>query len=147
MTREIREHGQRVGFEAIGLGGRSCHPRSRPVSARPVSVGRYGVEPDRLVPLIEEELDRPPGTVDAYLIDEIGKMECHCPQFIAAMSRLLEDRFHSWRPSLFAAAVSSPRSRNALTCRLVEVTHANRQTLPAQIAAWVNQHTAQANTP
>jgi nucleoside-triphosphatase len=27
--------------------------------------------------------------VDAYLIDESGKMECHCPQFIEAIRRLL----------------------------------------------------------
>src|SRR6516162_11917397 len=88
LTLELREHGQRVGFEAVGLGGRRAilaHVRFR----SPVSVGRYGVEPDRLLPLIEEELVRPPGSVDAYLIDEIGKMECHCPQFILAMRRLL----------------------------------------------------------
>lgn len=57
LTVELREHGQRVGFEAMGLGGRSAilaHVRFR----SPVSVGRYGVEPDRLVPLIEEELVR-----------------------------------------------------------------------------------------
>ena len=76
LTLELREHGQRVGFEAVGLGGRRvilAHVRFRSL----VSVGRYGVEPDRLIPLIEEELDRTPGTVDAFLIDEIGKMECH----------------------------------------------------------------------
>ena len=32
LTLELREHGQRVGFEAVGLGGSACHPRSRPVS-------------------------------------------------------------------------------------------------------------------
>jgi nucleoside-triphosphatase len=86
LTLELREHAQRVGFEAVGLGGHRAilaHVRSR------VSVGRYGVEPDRLIPLIELELDRPPGTVNAYLIDEIGKMECHCSQFISAIRRLL----------------------------------------------------------
>ena len=75
LTVEVREHGQRVGFEAIGLGGRRAilaHVRIR----SPLAVGRYGVEPGRLVPLIDEELVRPPGTVDVYLIDEIGKMEC-----------------------------------------------------------------------
>ena len=84
LTRELREHGQRVGFEAVGLGGRRvilAHVRFRSL----VSVGRYGVEPDRLIPLINEEMVRPPGSVDAYLIDEIGKMECHCPQFVATM--------------------------------------------------------------
>src|SRR5208282_43792 len=47
LTLELREHGQRVGFEAVGLGGRRvilAHVRFRSL----VSVGRYGVEPDRL---------------------------------------------------------------------------------------------------
>src|SRR5215470_13894081 len=70
LTLELREHGQRVGFEAVGLSGRRAllaHARIR----SPLAVGRYGVESGRLVPLIEEELVRPPETVDAYLIDEI----------------------------------------------------------------------------
>src|SRR5271157_3165466 len=89
LTLELREHGQRVGFEAVGLGGLRvilAHVRFRSL----VSVGRYAVEPDRLIPLIEEELDRTPGTVDAFLIDEIGKMECYCPQFMEEVCRLLE---------------------------------------------------------
>ena len=90
LTLELREHGQRVGFEAVGLGGRRvilAHVRFR----SPISVGRYGVEQDHLDPLIDEELVRPPGTVDAYVIDEIGKMECHSPRFIEAVRRLLEE--------------------------------------------------------
>ena len=31
--------------------------------------------------------------------------------------------------------------------QIVDVTQANRQALPEQIAAWVKQHTPQANTP
>ena len=146
LTLELREHGQRVGFEAVGLGGHRAilaHVRYRSL----VSVGRYGVEPDRLVPLIEEELNRPLGTVDAYLIDEIGKMECHCPQFIEAVSRLLLGPVPlvatiALRGSGFIAEV-----KNRPDVQIVEVTNGNRQTLPEQIAAWVKQHTGQANTP
>jgi hypothetical protein len=54
-------------------------------------VGRYGVEPERLIPLINDEMVRPPGSVDVYLIDEIGKIECHCPQFIDSAHDLLPD--------------------------------------------------------
>src|SRR3954453_1070909 len=69
LTLELRERGQRVGFEAGGLGSRrAILPHVRFLS--PVSVGRYGIEPDHLVPLIEEVLNRPLGSVDAYLIDE-----------------------------------------------------------------------------
>jgi nucleoside-triphosphatase len=88
LTVELREHGQRVGFEAVGLNGRRgilAHVGFR----SPVPVGRYGVEPDRLLPLIDEELDRPAGSADAFLIDDIDKMECHCPQFVTTMRRLL----------------------------------------------------------
>jgi nucleoside-triphosphatase len=146
LTLELREHGQRGGFEAVGLGGRRAilaHVRFR----SPVSVGRYGVEPDRLVPLIQEELVRPPGSVDAFLIDEIGKMECRCPQFVATMSRLLGEPVPvvatiALRGGGFIAEVKQRRD-----VQIVEVTQANRGELPAQIAAWVKESTAQAKTP
>ena len=145
LTLELREHGQRVGFEAVGLGGRRvilAHVRCRSL----VSVGRYCVEPDRLVPLIEEELDRTPGTMDAHLIDEIGKMECHCPQFMEAVCRLLEGPVPlvasiALRGGGFIADV-----KNRPDVQVVEVTQGSQQTLPGQIAAWVKKHMAQANT-
>jgi nucleoside-triphosphatase len=141
LTLELREHGQRVGFEAVGLGGRRAilaHVRFR----SPVAVGRYGVEPDRLLPLIDEELVRPPGSVDGFLIDEIGKMECHCPQFISAMRKLLSEPIPvvatiALRGGGFIAEVKSRPD-----VRIVEVTQANRQALPAQIAAWVKERGA-----
>ena len=110
-------------------------------------MGRYGVEPDRLVPLIEEELTRPLGTVDTYLIDEIGKMECHCPQFIEAIRRLLTE------PVIVVATIALrgggfiAEVKNRPDVQVVEVTQANRQALPGQIAAWVKERTARANTP
>jgi nucleoside-triphosphatase len=123
-----------VGFEAVGLGGRRAilaHVRYRTTN----SVGRYGVEPDRLVPLIEEELNRPLGTVDAYLIDEIGKMECHCPQSVAPMRKLLSEPIPvlatiALRGGGFIAEVKQRRD-----VQILEVTQANRQSLPGQIAA------------
>jgi nucleoside-triphosphatase len=146
LTLELRERGQRVGFEAVGLGGRRvilAHVRFRSL----VSVGRYGVEPDRLVPLIDEELDRTPGTMDAHLIDEIGKMECYCPQFMEAVCRLLGGPVPlvasiALRGGGFIADV-----KNRPDVQVVEVTQGNRQTLPGQIVAWVKKHMAQANTP
>ena len=146
LTVEVREHGQRVGFEAIGLGGRRAilaHVRIR----SPLAVGRYGVEPGRLVPLIDEELVRPPRTVDVYLIDEIGKMECRCPQFISSMRALLGGPV----PVLATVALRGggfiAEVKQRPDVQVVEVTQGNRQTLPVQIAAWVKQHTYQTNTP
>jgi nucleoside-triphosphatase len=146
LTLELREHGQRVGFEAVGLGGRRAilaHVRFR----SPVSVGRYGVEPDRLVPLIEEELVRAPGTVDACLIDEIGKMECHCPKFVATMRRLLGGPIPLVATIALRGGGFIAEVKQRPHVQIVEVTQANRQTLPRQIAAWVKERTAHANTP
>ena len=146
LTLELREHGQRVGFEAVGLGGRRvilAHVRFRSL----VSVGRYGVEPDRLVPLIEEELDRTPGTVDAFLIDEIGKMECHCPQFTEAVCRLLEGPLPLVASIALRGGGFIAEVKNRSDVQVVEVTQGNQDTLPGQIVAWVKQRTAEANTP
>jgi nucleoside-triphosphatase len=146
LTRELREQGQRVGFEAIGLGGHRvilAHVRFRSL----VSVGRYGVEPDRLVPLIIEEMIRPPGTVDTYLIDEIGKMECHCPQFTEAIRRLLEGPVPLVATIALRGGGLIGEVKKRPNVQIVEVTRGNRQTLPGQIAAWVKRHTTQANTP
>jgi len=70
-TQEVRERGQRVGFEIVGLGGQRCllaHVDWR----SHLRVGRYGVEPDRLEPVIEAELGQSPRDVDVYIIDAIG---------------------------------------------------------------------------
>jgi nucleoside-triphosphatase len=146
LTMELREHGQRVGFESVGLGGRRAilaHVQFR----SPVSFGRYGVEPDRLVPLIEEELDRPAGTVDVFLFDEIGKMECHCPQFILAMRRLLSEPVSAVATIALRGGGFIAEVKNRPDVQIVEVTQVNRQALPARIAAWVKERTVRANTP
>jgi nucleoside-triphosphatase len=88
-TREIREADQRTGFEAVTLSGRttllsSIHKKSW------VSVGKYGVDVLGFEELILPELDQNPDEVDVFLIDEIGKMECFCAQFVACMKRLLD---------------------------------------------------------
>jgi len=144
LTVEVREHGQRVGFEAIGLRGRRAilaHVRIR----SPLAVGRYGVEPGRLVPLIDEELVRPPGTVDAYLIDEIGKMECHCPQFIEAIHRLLKGTVPLVATIALRGGGLIAEVKKRPDAQVVDVTQANRQALPGQIAAWVKQNADRAN--
>ena len=146
LTLEIREHGQRVGFEAVGLGGHRAilaHVRFQSL----VSVGRYGVEPHRLVPLINQEMFRPLETVDAYLIDEIGKMECHCQKFTEAIRRLLEGPVPLVATIALRGGGFIAEVKKRPNVHIVEVTNGNRQILPGQIAAWVKQHTAPANTP
>jgi hypothetical protein len=39
---------------------------------------------------VEAELNRQPGDVDAFVVDEIGKMECMSPVFVDAVTRILD---------------------------------------------------------
>jgi nucleoside-triphosphatase len=88
-TQEVRERGRRVGFEIIGLGGQRC-PLAHVDWHSQLRVGRYGVEPARLEPIIQGELGQSPSAVDVYVIDEIGKMECRCVSFVQAVRGVLD---------------------------------------------------------
>ena len=130
-TQEIREQGQQLGFEAVSLSGRRAllaHVRSRSRHR----VGRYGVEAEQLEPLVQEEL---PGTgpVDAYLIDEVGKMELFCPAFVEVVPRLLDGAV----PVVLTVAqkgqglIGQVKARPDV--RLVTVTEANRAGLSEEL--------------
>jgi nucleoside-triphosphatase len=87
--------------------------------------------------MVEAELDRPAGAVDLFVIDEVGKMELLCPEFVRAVPRLLD----GLAPVLATVAV---RGGGLITevkvredVRLVEVTEANREGLPADLERWV----------
>jgi nucleoside-triphosphatase THEP1 len=104
------------------------------------------VEPGRLVPLNEEELVRPPGAVDAYLIDGIARIECQCPQFIWSMRTLLDGPVPLVATVAFRGGAFIAEAKRRPGVRIVEVTQGNRQDLPGLIAAWVKQRTSETNT-
>jgi nucleoside-triphosphatase len=133
-TQEVREYGRRVGFEIVGLGGQRCllahvdwHSQLR--------VGRYGVEPTHLEPIIRAELGQSPGEVDVYVIDEIGKMECLCPSFVEAVRGVVDGP----APVLATIAVKGggliAEVKARPDVRLVTVGPANRDDLPDQLGS------------
>ena len=138
-TRELRERGTRVGFEAVGLsGGRRAllaHVRSRSRHR----VGRYGVEVANLARMVEAELGRPAGGVGLFVIDEVGKMELLCPEFVEAVRRLLDGPV----PVVATVALRGGGLIAAVKARpdvqLVGVTQENRDGLPAELEAWVRE--------
>lgn len=82
-TEEIREGGVRQGFRLVGLDGREgllAHVRH---SSRQ-RVGRYGVD----VAGFEAFLDGL-RLADLVFVDEVGRMECLSPRFVALMRELL----------------------------------------------------------
>lgn len=85
-TREVRQHGRRVGFEIVTLDGQTTL-LSHVDFAGPHRVGRYGVDLDHLHQVALPAMAPTPG-IDLIVVDEIGKMECLSPRFIAAMEEL-----------------------------------------------------------
>jgi nucleoside-triphosphatase len=145
-TQELRENRQRVGFEAIGLSKQRAilaHVESR---SRP-RVGRYGVDPEQLQPLVQIELQKPPDSVDAFLIDEIGKMELLCPAFVEVIPRLLDGT----APVLATVALKGTGLIAGVKSRpdveIQTVTTANRDELPEILEHWVRKRMEPSRAP
>jgi nucleoside-triphosphatase len=135
-TQEMRERGQRIGFEIVGLSGRRvvlAHVRS---SARH-RVGRYGVDLTALEAMVQAELLDEASEANLVVIDEIGKMELTCPSFVEVVPRLLDGSV----PVVATVALHGPGLIAEVKARadvqLVEVAGHNREQLPAGVDAWV----------
>jgi nucleoside-triphosphatase len=85
--------------------------------------------------------------VDAFLIDEIGKMECHCPQFVASMRTLLGTPVPLVATIALRGGGFIAELKNRPDVQIVEVNQANRRALPARIVAWVKENASRPNTP
>jgi nucleoside-triphosphatase len=132
-TEEIRERGRRVGFRAAGLNGGDVILAHVDLVSD-FRVGKYGVNPAALTPLIASELNRLPAAVDLFVVDEIGAMECYSPDFVAAVRRLLDGPSPllatvTLRPGGFPGQAKARRD-----VELFFVSPANRDRLPAELA-------------
>lgn len=130
-TQEIRERGERVGFELIGFDGSSrllAHINIR----NQYRVGKYGVD----ITGFEEYLKTialTKGEISPIIIDEIGKMECFSPLFRDLITKLLES------DCLIIATIAKKGDHFIETIKrrgdvtLYEVTRENRDLLPSQV--------------
>jgi len=120
-----------VGFEIVTLDGQVAwlshvdfpgHQR----------VGKYGVDVEGLHRVALPAMEPVPG-VDLIVVDEVGKMECLSPRFVAAMERL----WVAPVPLLVTVAQKGGRFIAHLKtkpgARLITVTMGNREALPGRI--------------
>ncbi|HET7343442.1 MAG TPA: nucleoside-triphosphatase [Methylomirabilota bacterium] len=134
-TEEIRRRGgERLGFRAVTFEGEAWD-LARVDRPGPPRVGRYGVD----LAVMERLAARlaPDARVDVWLVDEIGKMECLSPAFVAAMRALLDGPVPvvatiALRGGGFIAEV---KRRPGAELRMV--TPATRDALPAAIVTWL----------
>jgi nucleoside-triphosphatase len=139
-TEEIREGGERLGFSLETLDGQKgvlAHVRT----PSPRRVGRYRVDVAALDAVVASALALDP-TTEAYLVDEIGRMECLSPRFVAAVRALLDsDR-------LLVATIAARGSglveeaKRREDVELWTVTRESRDGLAERVLAWLRERGA-----
>ncbi|OLC30791.1 MAG: hypothetical protein AUH81_19310 [Candidatus Rokubacteria bacterium 13_1_40CM_4_69_5] len=141
FTEEIREREQRVGFALVTLRGERAilaHVR-RPGVPR---VGKYGVDVEVLdrvgVPAIHDAVRQRALVV----IDEIGRMEMTSATFRQAVEAALASGVPVLGTILRPAHPWADAIKRHAAVRLIEVTPANRETVPEQLADLVARQAA-----
>lgn len=135
LTEEIREGGLRQGFRLLSLDGKEgtlahvgIHGRNR--------VGRYGVNvKDFETFLADLDLENSDGAL--VFIDEIGKMESMSPLFTSLVRRLLASRKTVVATVALKGGGLIAELKENPDCEIREVTPANRESLPDELARWL----------
>lgn len=136
-TEEIREKGTRQGFRLRGFDGSECVIAHVDFSSR-YRVGKYGVDVAALDEVIERVL-YPRSEIELILVDEIGKMECLSERFVLLMRELLKGETP-------VVATVGRKGEGFITevklrsgCPLWEITRANREAMPQQVVAMLQE--------
>jgi len=134
-TEEIRVGSQRLGFRLETFDGRSVTLAHVDMCSRH-QVGKYRVDVATLDDLVGSALALDP-PAEAYLIDEIGRMECLSARFVAAVTALLD----SGRPLVATVAARGggliENAKRRPDAEVRTVTRENRDTLPPRVLAWL----------
>ncbi len=142
LTEEIRTaSGERSGFRIAGFDGRSASMArviAHAGSPGMQRVGKYGVDVRVIDDLAPSWLALKP-TIDVYLVDEIGKMECLSQEFVAAMRKVLD----SGKPVAATIALHGEgfigEVKRRTGAQTWQVTRDNRDALPDDVLRWLAQ--------
>ena len=97
-------------------------------------MGRYGVDLGGFEAILRAELARPADSVDIFVIDEIGKMECLSRVFAEVVTRVLDSPV----PVLATVAAKGGGFIAAVRCRpdveVITVSTSNRDQLAQELA-------------
>jgi nucleoside-triphosphatase len=130
-TEEIRERGERKGFELISLEGKKELLSHKDIRS-PYKVGQYNVDIKGFEDFIDSIFFFNPLT-RLIIIDEIGKMECLSNQFKRLLKEILDSE--KWVITTIAlkgsGLIAEVKERNDV--RLFEITKKNRDSLFSEI--------------
>lgn len=136
-TEEVRERGERRGFGLQSLDGREGVLADVSFGGHH-RVGRYGVDVAGFEAFLAS-LDLLSHPSRLVFIDEIGKMECLSPRFVRLAEALLDSDKTVVATIARKGEGAIREVKGRADCRLVEVTAANRQALPDELALWLEE--------
>ncbi len=132
-TEEIREAGQRKGFEWHRLDGRSGTLAHVNIKSR-YRVSKYGVDIESFdreaVPAIDPESTK----ADLFAVDEIGKMECFSEKFVQAVRRLFASDVCVLATVALKGGGLIQEVKSLPTVKLMHLTTANRDEITRLVA-------------
>ena len=137
-TEEIRERGRRVGFKirtCSGKEGLLSHVSFRTL----YRVGRYGVDVAQFEKMVVPELMSEDPNIKAFLIDEIGKMECFSQRFVIVVKKILNGNVPVVATIAAKGGGIIAEVKKQANTHLIQVTPKNRDNLPKRIEKWLEQ--------
>lgn len=138
LSREIKEKGERTGFELVDLGTE----KSGIIASSTIKTGpkmrRYRVNLVALADIGASALDRATKVSDIIVCDEVGPMELHSPEFRRAVTNSAK----AGKPSIFVVPVwfRDPLIKylNSLPHAVkITVTLENRSKIPNELASLI----------
>jgi nucleoside-triphosphatase len=134
-TEEIRSGDRRLGFRLVGFDGTE-RVMAQVDFGGPYRVGKYGGALEASASLIG-----PDAAAEVYLVDEIGKMECLSPRFVAAMRVLIGGAVPVVATVALKGGGFIAEAKQKAGSSIWDVTRANRDLLPERILRWPSKWT------
>ena len=136
-TEEIREEGERKGFELVSLEGKKALLSHKEIKS-PNEVGQYKVNVKGFEDFVSSVSFFSPST-RLIIIDEIGKMECLSLRFQQILEEILDSK--KWVIATIAQKGSGliAKTKGRKDVRIFEITKNNRDSLLKEILDFVTQ--------
>ena len=136
-TREIRESGERVGFEIVtlitGKTGILAHRDFNTI----YRVGKYGVNVEVFENLIDVEMEEAFKRANLIVIDEIGRMELYSEKFKKMINKILESDFKILGVIQKKQKEFIKKVRRMKDAQIFEVSPENREKILSYVKEWI----------
>jgi len=135
-TREIREHGRRVGFEIVTLGGERgmlAHVNLRGLHR----VGKYVVDVDNIDKVGVSALNKAVQENEVVVVDEIGRMELFSTAFQQTVLDVLDSGKYVLGTIMRTSHPWADRIKQRPEVQIIELTRGNWNKVLERVVGWL----------